>query len=78
MEQLREKGKRVTLIEKEAQVLPQLDKHMVESLHRDLLLHGVEVRLNDGLARVEAINDRYSAQHGIILFPFSVLLHRYP
>ncbi len=52
-EQMRERGLEVTLIERNPQVLPPLDPEMAERLRRELLAHGVQVRLGSGLAGVE-------------------------
>ena len=58
-EQLRERGLEVTLVERNPQVLPPLDPEMAERLRRELLGHGVSVRLGSGLAGVEtAANGR--------------------
>lgn len=60
-EQLRERGLEVTLVERNPQVLPPLDPEMAERLRRELLAHGVSVRLGSGLAGVEtAANGRAS------------------
>lgn len=49
-EQLIEIGKEVTLIELQAQVLPQLDPEMTRPLERELRARGVELILGDGIA----------------------------
>jgi NADPH-dependent 2,4-dienoyl-CoA reductase/sulfur reductase-like enzyme/rhodanese-related sulfurtransferase len=56
-EQLRERGMEVALVERNDQVLPPLDPEMAERLRRELLAHGVQVRLGSGLAGVETRAD---------------------
>jgi len=56
-EQLRERGLEVTLVDRNPQVLTPLDPEMAERLRRELLAHGVEVRLGSGLAAVETRAD---------------------
>jgi NADPH-dependent 2,4-dienoyl-CoA reductase/sulfur reductase-like enzyme/rhodanese-related sulfurtransferase len=53
-EQLRTRGLDVTLVEREAQVLPVVDAEMAEPLHRELESRGVRLELGRGIAEVEA------------------------
>jgi NADPH-dependent 2,4-dienoyl-CoA reductase/sulfur reductase-like enzyme len=48
-EQLSRLGKKVTVIEMQTQVLPQLDGEMVRPLEKELTAHGVELILGDGI-----------------------------
>ena len=57
-EQLRHRGKSVTLVELADQVLPQLDPEMVRPMERDLQDHGVELILGDGIASFAEGGDR--------------------
>jgi len=52
-EQFRRRGLDVVLVEKEPRVLPLLDPEMSESLHREIVAHGVRLELGRGLASVE-------------------------
>ena len=54
-EQLIRLGKKVSLVELQPQVLPQLDPEMVRPLQRELSSHGVELILGDG---IEGFEDR--------------------
>jgi NADPH-dependent 2,4-dienoyl-CoA reductase/sulfur reductase-like enzyme/rhodanese-related sulfurtransferase len=49
-EQLVHLGKQVTLIERNAQVLPQMDREMTKPLEKCLLDHGVTLVFSDGIA----------------------------
>jgi NADPH-dependent 2,4-dienoyl-CoA reductase/sulfur reductase-like enzyme/rhodanese-related sulfurtransferase len=48
-EQLSHLGKKVTVIEMQTQVLPQLDGEMVRPLEKELTAHGIELILGDGI-----------------------------
>jgi NADPH-dependent 2,4-dienoyl-CoA reductase/sulfur reductase-like enzyme/rhodanese-related sulfurtransferase len=52
-ENLLHRGLTVSLIEMGSQVMPPLDPEMAEPLHERLRSHGVDLRLNDGLASIE-------------------------
>jgi NADPH-dependent 2,4-dienoyl-CoA reductase/sulfur reductase-like enzyme/rhodanese-related sulfurtransferase len=52
-EQFRRKGLEVTLVELQSQVLPFLDREMVEPLHRQLEYQGVRLELGSGIAAIE-------------------------
>lgn len=52
-ENLRLAGKNVSLIEFAPQILAPFDDDMVQILHKELMDHGMNVILNDGLARVD-------------------------
>lgn len=48
-EQLAHLGKKVSVIEMQHQVLPQMDQEMVRPLERELVSHGIELILGDGI-----------------------------
>jgi len=52
-EQLRHRGKEVTVVELMEQVLPQMDPEMTRPIADELRQHGVEVILGDGIASFE-------------------------
>ncbi|MDO5714024.1 MAG: FAD-dependent oxidoreductase [Tissierellia bacterium] len=52
VENLRESGKEVTLIELDKQIMKPLDYDMVQMLHKELYDHGVNLVLGDALAEV--------------------------
>lgn len=52
-EQLAHADKQVSLVELQAQVLPQLDAELVKPLQRELKAHGVELILGDGIKGFE-------------------------
>jgi NADPH-dependent 2,4-dienoyl-CoA reductase/sulfur reductase-like enzyme/rhodanese-related sulfurtransferase len=53
-EQLRHRGLSVALVEAAPQVMMLLDPEMVTPVHEELIAHGIELHLGDGLARFEA------------------------
>lgn len=61
-EQLQHIGKRVSVIELQPQVLPQLDAEMVRPLENALREKGVELVLGDGIEGFEATSDGISAR----------------
>lgn len=56
-EQLKHIGKQVTVIERNPQVLPQMDREMIHLLEKSLASHGVTLVLNDGIAGFENQDD---------------------
>jgi NADPH-dependent 2,4-dienoyl-CoA reductase/sulfur reductase-like enzyme/rhodanese-related sulfurtransferase len=52
-ENLVKRGLQVTIVEKQSQILPLFDAEMVADLYDSLKNQGVEVRLNDGVMRIE-------------------------
>jgi NADPH-dependent 2,4-dienoyl-CoA reductase/sulfur reductase-like enzyme/rhodanese-related sulfurtransferase len=57
VENLIHRGLEVTLIEKLNQVMPPLDLEMAHIVHRYMRKHGVQLELNDGVARFEQSAD---------------------
>jgi len=57
-EQFRRKGLDVALVEMQAQVMPFLDREMVEPLHRQLEYNGIRLELGNGIASIEEVNGR--------------------
>ena len=53
VEQFRRKGLEVALVEMQPQVMPFLDREMVEPLHRQLEYNGVRLELGNGIASIE-------------------------
>jgi pyruvate/2-oxoglutarate dehydrogenase complex dihydrolipoamide dehydrogenase (E3) component len=41
------RGKKVTVIERQSQVLPQMDMEMVQNLQNEMLNHGIELLLGE-------------------------------
>ena len=58
VEQFRRKGLDVALVEMQPQVMPFLDREMVEPLHRQLEHNGVRLELGNGIASIEEVNGR--------------------
>lgn len=79
-EQLVELGKKVTLVELQSQVLPQLDAEMVLPLQREMTSEGIELILGDGIDGFEDHDGRPAAklksgqvlQAGLILLSIGV------
>jgi NADPH-dependent 2,4-dienoyl-CoA reductase/sulfur reductase-like enzyme/rhodanese-related sulfurtransferase len=61
-EQLHHIGKKVSVIELQPQVLPQLDAEMARPLEKALRERGVELILGDGIDGFEAVSDGISAK----------------
>ncbi|MCU0780886.1 MAG: FAD-dependent oxidoreductase [Akkermansiaceae bacterium] len=61
-EQLIHRGARVSVVEMQPQVLPQLDAEMVRPLERELAAHGVELITGDGIAGFEGAEDHITAR----------------
>jgi NADPH-dependent 2,4-dienoyl-CoA reductase/sulfur reductase-like enzyme/rhodanese-related sulfurtransferase len=61
-EQLHHLGKKVSVIELQPQVLPQLDPEMARPLEKALRERGVELILGDGIDGFEAVSDGISAK----------------
>lgn len=61
-EQLRNLDKEVTLVERNPEVLPQLDQHMAKALGAELEAHGITVVRSDGLAGFETEGRPLTAQ----------------
>jgi NADPH-dependent 2,4-dienoyl-CoA reductase/sulfur reductase-like enzyme/rhodanese-related sulfurtransferase len=61
-EQLHHIGKKVSVIELQPQVLPQLDPEMARPLEKALHERGVELILGDGIDGFEAVSDGISAK----------------
>jgi NADPH-dependent 2,4-dienoyl-CoA reductase/sulfur reductase-like enzyme len=61
-EQLIHRGARVSVVEMQPQVLPQLDAEMVRPLERELAAHGVELITGDGIAGFEGAADHITAR----------------
>ncbi len=57
-EQFRRKGLDVALVEMQPQVMPFLDREMVEPLHRQLEYNGVRLELGNGIASIEQRDGR--------------------
>ncbi|MEA2025721.1 MAG: FAD-dependent oxidoreductase, partial [Chloroflexota bacterium] len=57
-EQFRRKGLDVALVEMQPQVMPFLDREMVEPLHRQLEYNGIRLELGNGIASIEEVNGR--------------------
>ena len=60
-EQFRRRGLDVSLVEMQPQVLPMLDREMVEPIHRQLEYNGVRLELANGIAAIEASDGHVSA-----------------
>ncbi len=58
VEQFRRKGLDVALVEMQPQVMPFLDREMVEPLHRQLEYNGVRLELGNGIAWIEERDGR--------------------
>jgi NADPH-dependent 2,4-dienoyl-CoA reductase/sulfur reductase-like enzyme/rhodanese-related sulfurtransferase len=57
-EQLHHIGKKVTIIERNTQVLPQMDREMVRPLEKSLRDHGIPLILGDGIASFADSGDK--------------------
>lgn len=57
-EQFRRRGLEVALVELQPQVMPFLDREMVEPIHRQLEYHGVHLELGNGIAAIEERDGR--------------------
>jgi NADPH-dependent 2,4-dienoyl-CoA reductase/sulfur reductase-like enzyme/rhodanese-related sulfurtransferase len=60
-EQFRLRGLDVTVVEREPQVLPFLDREMAESVQREIEAHGVALRLGQGFTAIEEAGGRAAA-----------------
>ena len=60
-EQFRRRGLEVALVELQPQVMPFLDREMVEPVHRQLEYHGVRLELARGIAAVETRDGQVTA-----------------
>lgn len=60
-EQFRHRGLAVTVVEREAQVLPFLDREMAEPIQRELEANGVALALGQGFASIEETDGRARA-----------------
>jgi NADPH-dependent 2,4-dienoyl-CoA reductase/sulfur reductase-like enzyme/rhodanese-related sulfurtransferase len=58
VENLAERGIRVTLVEKLPQVMPALDPEIAAYIHKELLDHGAVLRLADGVTEFNRENER--------------------
>lgn len=61
-EQLAHRGARVSVVEMQPQVLPQLDAEMVRPLERELANHDVELITGDGIAGFDGAGDPITAR----------------
>ena len=68
-EQLHHIGKKVTIIERNPQVLPQMDREMVRPLEKSLRDHGIPLILGDGIASFADSGDKIAStlSSGIML-----------
>lgn len=57
-EQLIHRGVTTSLVEMLPQVMPPFDAEMVEPLHEQLVSHGVDLHLEDGVAALEPVGDK--------------------
>ncbi len=57
-EQFRRRGLDVSLVEMQSQVLPLLDREMVEPIHRQLEYNGIRLELGNGIAGIESTAGR--------------------
>ncbi len=55
-ENLRKRGLKVTLVEKQDQVMPVVDPEMVAPIHQTLIKRGIDLRLNCGITRFDKNN----------------------
>lgn len=60
-EQLHHIGKKVTIIERNPQVLPQMDREMVRPLEKSLRDHGIPLILGDGIASFADSGDKIAS-----------------
>lgn len=60
-EQLHHIGKKVTIIERNTQVLPQMDREMVRPLEKSLRDHGIPLILGDGIASFADSGDKIAS-----------------
>lgn len=68
MENLKELGLQVQLVEMSPQVMPNIDFELAQQIHQQINLHGVNLILNDGLKEVQEAGKRLVLTSGKVLY----------